>query len=172
MVAMANVALITMVSLPLLMRRHVSAIFELALSPLTLSSSWCRHPCCNGIVAMDAQGFCHCCACNFCPNDNGIVAVVNAQTSLLLLRRCCLPRNNGIVALDPQWHCCPYCDGVVAVLKLASLPCFLLQKAAKARLNNLGLVKDHICFINNLKHIKLLGQRLELQHFIGRSEGI
>jgi hypothetical protein len=35
----------------------------------------------------------------FCPNDNGIVAVVNAQTSLLLWRWCLCPCNNGIIAL-------------------------------------------------------------------------
>ncbi len=40
------------------------------------------------------------------------------------------------------------------------------------RLNNLGLVKNHSCFINNPKCIKLLEQRLELQHSIGRSEEI
>jgi hypothetical protein len=36
------------------------------------------------------------------------------------------------------------------------------------RLDNLGLVKNHSCFINNPKHIKLL--RLELQRSIHRSE--
>jgi hypothetical protein len=40
------------------------------------------------------------------------------------------------------------------------------------RLDNLGLVKSHPCFINNPKRIKLLEQRLELQHSIGRSEEI
>ncbi len=40
------------------------------------------------------------------------------------------------------------------------------------RLDNLGLVKNHSCYINNLKRIKLLEQRLELQHSIGRSEEI
>jgi len=41
---------------------------------------------------------------------------------------------------------------------------FSLQKAAQVRLDNIGLVKNH--------HIKLLEQRLELQHSIGRSEEI
>jgi hypothetical protein len=77
-----------------------------------------------------------------------------------------------IPALDPQWRCCPHCDGVVAVFKLASLPCFSLQKAAQVRLDNLGLVKNHSCFVNNLKRIKILEQRLELQHSIGRLEEI
>ncbi len=40
------------------------------------------------------------------------------------------------------------------------------------RLDNLGLVKNHSCFINNPKRIKLLEQRLELQHSIGRSEEV
>ncbi len=49
---------------------------------------------------------------------------------------------------------------------------FSLQKAAQVRLDNLALVKNHSCFINNPKRIKLLEQRLELQHSIGRSEEI
>ncbi len=40
------------------------------------------------------------------------------------------------------------------------------------RLDNLGLVKNHSCFINNPKHIELLEQRLELQRSIGRLEEI
>jgi hypothetical protein len=47
-----------------------------------------------------------------------------------------------------------------------------LQKAAQVRLDNLGLVKNYSCFINNPKCIKLLEQRLELQHSIGRLEDI
>ncbi len=65
---------------------------------------------------------CHCCHCDCCPHDDGVVAIVNAQASLLLSRWCCLPRNNGIVALDPRWCCCPCRDCIVAVLKLALLP--------------------------------------------------
>ncbi len=49
---------------------------------------------------------------------------------------------------------------------------FSLQKAAQVRLDNLGLLKNHSCFINNPKRIKLLEQRLELQRSIGRLEGI
>ncbi len=49
---------------------------------------------------------------------------------------------------------------------------FSLQKAAQVRLDNLGLVKNHSCFINNPKRIELLEQWLELQHSIGRSEKI
>jgi hypothetical protein len=49
---------------------------------------------------------------------------------------------------------------------------FSLQKAAQVRLDNLGLVKNHSCFVNNQNHIKLLEQRLELQRSIGRSEEI
>ena len=47
-----------------------------------------------------------------------------------------------------------------------------MQKAAQVRLDNLGLVKNHSCFINNPKRIELLEQRLELQRSIGRSEEI
>ncbi len=49
---------------------------------------------------------------------------------------------------------------------------FSLQKAAQVRLDNLGLVKNHSCFINNPKRIKLLEQWLELQRSIGRLEEI
>ena len=49
---------------------------------------------------------------------------------------------------------------------------FSLQKAAQVRLDNLGLVKNHACFINNQNCIKLLEQWLELQRSIGRSEEI
>jgi hypothetical protein len=89
-----------------------------------------------------------------------------------LSRWCHCHCNNGVVALDLQRRCCPYCEGVVAVPKLVSLPCFSLQKAAQVRLDNLGLVKNHSCFINNPKRIKLLEQRLELQRSIGRLEEI
>ncbi len=40
------------------------------------------------------------------------------------------------------------------------------------RLDNLGSVKNHSCFINNPKYIKLPEQRLELQRSIGWSEEI
>ena len=49
---------------------------------------------------------------------------------------------------------------------------FSLQKAAQVRLDNLGFVKNHSCFVNNPNHIKLLEQWLELQHSIGRLEEI
>jgi len=49
---------------------------------------------------------------------------------------------------------------------------FLLQKAAQVRLDNLGLVKNHSCFVNNPNRIKLLEQMLEIQRSIGRSEEI
>jgi hypothetical protein len=49
---------------------------------------------------------------------------------------------------------------------------FSLQKAAQVWLDNLGLVKNHSCFINNQNRIELLEQRLELQHSISRSEQI
>jgi hypothetical protein len=34
-------------------------------------------------------------------------------------------QNNGVTTLDPQWQCCPCCDGIVAILKLTLFP--LLQ---------------------------------------------
>ncbi len=40
------------------------------------------------------------------------------------------------------------------------------------RLDNVGLVKNHSCFINNPKRIKLLEQQLELQCSISRLEEI
>ena len=49
---------------------------------------------------------------------------------------------------------------------------YSLQKAAQVRLDNLGLVKNHSCFVNNQNRIELLEQRLELQRSIGRSEEI
>jgi hypothetical protein len=60
--------------------------------------------------------------CDCCPHDDGVIAVVNAQASLPLSRWCRLPRNNGIIAIDPQRCCCPRRDCIVAVLKLESLP--------------------------------------------------
>ncbi len=68
---------------------------------------------------------CHHCYCNCCPHDDGIIAIVNAQASLLLWSWHCCPHNNSIVTLDLQRRCCPCCDGVVAIFKLALLP--LLQ---------------------------------------------
>ncbi len=130
-VTMAIVALVTMASSPLLMRRRVSTVVELVLLPLPLvvelvSSPTLRWGCCH-----QCAGFLPLLLLQFCPNDNGIVAVVNAQTSLLLLRWCHHPRNNGIVALDPQRPCCPHCNGIIAVLKLASLPCFHCRRLHK-----------------------------------------
>jgi hypothetical protein len=84
--------------------------------PHRLSLSWPHCPCHNGVVVY------HCCDCNGCPHDNCVVAVVNAQVSLPLLRWRCCPHNNGIVALDPRWCCCPCCDGIIAILKLGLLP--------------------------------------------------
>jgi hypothetical protein len=63
--------------------------------------------------------------CYCCPHDNGVLAIVDGQASLPLSSWRCYPCNNGVVALDPQQHCCPCCNGIVVVLKLVSLP--LLQ---------------------------------------------
>jgi hypothetical protein len=49
---------------------------------------------------------------------------------------------------------------------------YSLQKPAQVRLDNLGLVKNHSCFVNNQNCIEILEQRLELQRSIGRLEEI
>ncbi len=59
----------------------------------------------------------HCCL-----HDNGVIAVIDAQASLPSSKWRCLPHNNGVVALDLWWCCCPSCDCAVAILKLASSP--------------------------------------------------
>jgi hypothetical protein len=120
---MTIVALLTMTLLTLSMCRH---LFCCQASLITLIA------CCQaGVVALVVMALlplmrrhcCCCCNCNCCPLDNGIVAIVNAQASLLLLRWHCCPCNNGVVALDPQWRCCPCLDGIVPLLKLACCPC-------------------------------------------------
>ncbi len=68
---------------------------------------------------------CPSCNCNCCPHDDGVIAVVDAQAFLLTSSWHCCPRNNGIVTFDPLWRWFPLCNGIVAVLKLASWP--LLQ---------------------------------------------
>jgi hypothetical protein len=49
---------------------------------------------------------------------------------------------------------------------------FSLQKAAQVRLDSLGLVKNHSCFINYQKHMEQLEHWLELQHSMVRSDEI
>jgi hypothetical protein len=49
---------------------------------------------------------------------------------------------------------------------------FSLQKVAQVRLDNLGLVKNHSCFINNPQCMKQLKHWLELQRSMGRSDEI
>ncbi len=130
---MAIVALITMVLLPLLMRRHLCCC-QTSLVAL-VAHHWadivtliaCHQA---GIVALVVivslssmrRRLCHCCHCNCCPHDDGIIAVVDAQEPLPLSSWLHCPCNKGVVTLDLQRHCCPRCDGIVAVLKLASLP--------------------------------------------------
>jgi hypothetical protein len=79
-------------------------------------------PRCNG-VTINAQDFCCCCDCIFFSNDDSIVAIVDAQSSLPLSRWYCCPCNNmallplirkSIVALiamasslSSSWHHCP-----------------------------------------------------------------
>ncbi len=190
-VAIAIVALMTMVSLPLLMGRHpchridgVIALITMALLPLiwdsvvTLvmmallpSSSWhclfvamvsvsslmCRHPChhCNGIVALITMALlplirrCLCCHCNsdccpfcnsisaivdlawssswrHCPCNNGVVAIINAQESVLLLSWCHYPHCDGGTAINAQaslqsGHLCHHCNKVAALVAMAML---------------------------------------------------
>ncbi len=130
LVMMAIVALVTMALSPLSMRRRLC---HCGASVIALVA------CCQaGIVALITivlfpsmhLHLCCCRDCNCRPCDDGAsLLVVDAQASLLpLLRWCCCPRNNGIVAIDLQWHCCPCCpccDGVVTILKLVLL--LLLQ---------------------------------------------
>jgi hypothetical protein len=101
-VAMAIVAHVTMASSPLLIHRCVSAVVELALLPSPLVAELVPSPMLQWHCCHQCAGFCHCRNFNFCPNDNGIIANVDAQTSLSLLRWWGCPWNNGIVALDPQ----------------------------------------------------------------------
>jgi hypothetical protein len=49
---------------------------------------------------------------------------------------------------------------------------FSLQKAAQVRLDNLGLVTNHSCFINNPKRMEQLKHWLGLHRSMGRSEEI
>jgi hypothetical protein len=115
LVAMAIVALITIASLLSSMRGHLrccqASIFALVA---------CHQAGVIALVAMTLlpsmrRCLCHCCDCNCCPYDNGIITVDDVLSSRW---RCC-PYNNGIIALDPRWCCCPFCDGIVAILKLA-----------------------------------------------------
>jgi hypothetical protein len=134
---MAIVALVMMALLPSSMRRRLhhcsTSIVALvaccqagvvAIVMMALLLSMCRH-------------LCHHNHCNCHPHENGIVVVVNAQTSLPSSSWHCCPCNNGImisammceyaeVALDPRQRYCPRLNGIVAILKLVSLP--LLQR--------------------------------------------
>ncbi len=98
---------------------------------------------------------CHCCICNCCPHDNGVVAVVDAQAFLPSLRWHHCPCNNGVAALDLQWHCCPCCHGAVAILKLHCCPCcngvvVIIDAVAlvahhQAGIIELPLMRRHLC---------------------------
>ncbi len=122
---MAIVALLMMALLPLLMHRH---LHHCQTSIIALVSR-----CPGGLVALIVMALlpsmhrhiCHHSNFDCCPHDNGVLAVVDAQASLTLLSCHCCPHNHGVVILDLQWRCCPCCNGVVTILKLASLP--LLQ---------------------------------------------
>jgi hypothetical protein len=119
---MVIVALVTMELLPLLICRHLC---HCQASVVTLVAH--HQAGVVGLVMMSLlpsmhRHLCHHCNCGCCPHDNGVVAIVNVQASLPSSSWCPCPRNNGIVALDPQWHCCPHHDGAVAILKLALLP--------------------------------------------------
>jgi hypothetical protein len=122
-VAMANVSLILMASLPLLMRRRVSAVVELVLSSLPLvvklvSSPmlrWhCSHQCAGFLPLSQLQFFAlmtmallplSMCRRPCCCQD-GVVSLVT-MASMPLIR-------NGVVALiamalllSSSWHHCP-----------------------------------------------------------------
>jgi hypothetical protein len=116
---MTIVALVTMVLLLLLMCRHLCCCQA---SVVALVAH-----CQVGVIALVVMATLpsmrrhlqRCCDCNCCPHDNGVVAAVNAQMSLLLSSLSLCLHNNDIAALDPQQHCCPCHDGGIAVLKLA-----------------------------------------------------
>jgi hypothetical protein len=122
---MVIVALIMMVSSPLLMPRHLrhcqtSVVTLIAccqsgivgLVMMLLLPLMCRYLCCH-------------CHCNFCPHDNCVITIVDAQVSLSSSSWHCCPCNNGVITLDLQRFYCPHPDGIVAALKLVLLP--LLQ---------------------------------------------
>ena len=100
------VALVTMASLPLPVRRHL-AIVELASPPSSLIIElaslllMCRH-------------LCRRCNCDCRPHHDGVVTVVDAQASLLLLSWCVIALVT--VASSPLIL---IRDGIVAILKLA-----------------------------------------------------
>jgi hypothetical protein len=117
------------------------AIFIFVTMTLSLSSMCrCLRHCQNCTVALVAchqagivalvvmaslplmhRDLCCCCHCDCHPHDNGVIAIVDVQASLPALIQSCCPCNNGIFALDPQWHCCLCRDGIVVALKLALL---------------------------------------------------
>ncbi len=110
---MVIVALVTMPSLLPSMRRclcHCQAsvvaliaccqagvVALIVMAPLLLM---CRH-------------LCHRHNCDCCPHDYGVVALVDAQASLLSLSWRCCPPNNGAIAHDLQRHCFSLCNGAL-----------------------------------------------------------
>jgi hypothetical protein len=135
-VAMAIVALVTMALSPLLMHRRLCCCWTSVVALVAC----CR----SGIVALIMMALSPskqrrlCCGrnCDCCPHDNGIIAIVDAQASLLSSRWRCCPCNNGIVTLDSQWlccpvamaslpssswRCCPCCNGVVVIINVVAL---------------------------------------------------
>ena len=101
------VALVMMALLPSPVHRHL-AVVELALTPSSLIIELVT------LLSMRRSLFHHC-NCNCCPHHDGVVTIVDAQASLLLLSWCHCPHNSGFIALDldPQWHCSRPRAGVV-----------------------------------------------------------
>jgi hypothetical protein len=122
---MANVALITMALLPLLMCRRLCCC-----QADTIALIACRQASVIALVVLVLLPsmrlhLCGHCNCDCYPHDNGGITVVNAQASMALLSWYPHPQNNGIIPPHLQWCCCPLCNCIVTILKLATLP--LLQ---------------------------------------------
>ncbi len=115
-------AIVVMVSLPLLMCRHLCCHQA---SVITLIA--CRKAGIHALVVMVLlplirRCLCRCCDGDCCSRHNVIIAVIDAQASPPLLSWCYHP-----CCLSSSWHCCPCHDGAVAVDAQASLLLLPLQ---------------------------------------------
>ena len=94
----------------------------------SLSSSWRRHPHCNGVVIVDVQVSLQ--SRHLCHHCNNIVALV-AMSLLPLSSWCCCPCHDGIITIVivqaslpySQWRHCPCCTGDIANIAWALSPC-------------------------------------------------
>jgi hypothetical protein len=119
-VAIAIVALMMMVLLPLLMRRcpcccqtGIINLVTMAFLPLI----------CNGVVFLFAMVLSLSSSWHCCPCYNGVFIINDAQASLPSSQWHCCPHHDGVVAIDAQvslllsqWQCCPCCNGISAII--------------------------------------------------------